>query len=243
MSGENEFKTVRDLMTHDVISVHPSTHFKEIVQTLRANRIGAVPVVDTSGQVVGVVSETDLLPKEEPPGALAHHLLESKTKRTLRRKAQGLVAADLMTTPAIIVTPETTIRDAVHILIEDHINHLPVVDPAGNLVGIVSRADLLRLFAREDVSIGREVRQKVTEATHLLDATKVEISVNDGIVTLSGEIDRKSDAERLIAMVRDVDGVVGFDDRLRVWWDDTLAGPFQEAVLSQYGGSSLGPGW
>ena len=243
MNEEIKLKKVKDVMTPHVYTVQPSTQFKSIARIMRAGRIGAVPVVDVSGRVVGIVSETDLLPKEEPQNALSRHFLESKDRRELRRKAKGLVAADVMSTPAITVTPDTPIRDAVRLLVEDHVNHLPVVGPADDLVGIVSRSDVLRLFAREDVSIEQEVRQKVTEATRFLDATKVEISVNDGVVTLSGEIDRETDDERLIAMARDVDGVVGVNDLLRVWWDDTSAGAFEEALLGQYAGSSVGLGW
>lgn len=243
MSQETELRKVKDVMTPHVYTVEPSTRFKSIARTMRVGRIGAVPVVDVSGRVVGIVSETDLLPKEEPQDALSHHLLESKDRRELRRKAKGRVAADLMTTPAITITPEAPIRDAVRILVEDHINHLPVLDPTGKLVGIVSRSDLLRLFAREDESIEAEVSQKVTEATRLLDATKVEIQVSDGVVTMSGEIDRKSDAMGLVAMVRNVDGVVGVNDNLRFWWDDTSASAFEDAVLSQYRGLPVGLGW
>ncbi len=243
MTKERELKRVSDVMTPHVCTVQPSTHFKSIARTMRVDRVGAVPVVDISGRVVGIVSETDLLPKEEPQHALGHHLLESKDRRELRRKAKGLVAADVMTTPAITVTPDTPIRDAVRILVEDHINHLPVVGPAGDLVGIVSRSDLLRVFAREDASIEREVSQKVAEATRLLDATKVETQVVDGVVTLTGEIDRKSDDQRVVALVREIDGVVGVNDLLRAWWDDTSAGVLEEALLNPYGGSSVGLGW
>ena len=119
MSEQTELKKVKDVMTPHVYTVQPSTHFKSIAQMMRVDRIGAVPVVDVSGRVVGIVSETDLLPKEEPQNALSRHLLESKNRRELRRKAKGLVAADVMTTPAITVTPETPIRDAVRILVEE----------------------------------------------------------------------------------------------------------------------------
>lgn len=243
MSKTPELKRVSDVMTTHIYTVQPSTRFKSIARMMLVDRIGAVPVVDVSGRVVGIVSETDLLPKEEPQNALSHHLLESKDRRELRRKAKGLVAADVMTTPAITVTSDTPIRDAVRILVEDHINHLPVVGPAEDLVGIVSRSDLLRVFAREDASIEDEVSQKVVEATRLLDATKVETQVVDGVVTLTGEIDRKSDDQRLIAMVREVDGVVGVNDLLRVWYDDTSASVLEEALVNQYGGSSVGLGW
>lgn len=243
MRKESDLKKVRDVMTPHVHTVQPSTQFKSIARMMRVDRIGAVPVVDASGRVVGIVSETDLLPKEEPQSALSHHLLESKDRRELRRKAKGLVAADVMTTPAITVTPDTPIRDAVRILVDDHIHHLPVVSPAGDLAGIVSRSDLLRLFAREDESIEEEVGQKVAEATRLLDATKVETQVVDGVVTLTGEIDRKSDDQHVVAIVQAIDGVVGVDDQLRIWWDDTSAGVLEEALLNQYGGSSVGLGW
>ncbi len=244
MSKEANLKTVKDVMTPHVQTVSPSTQFKSIVRILRANRIGAVPVVDVSEQVVGIVSETDLLPKEEPPSALTHHLLESRDRRELRRKAKAIVAAELMTTPAITVTPQTPIRDAVRILVEDSISHLPVVDADGKLVGILSRSDVLRPFGRDDSSIERDVSTKVEEMTRLLDATRVEFRVSEGVVTLSGEIDRKSDAQRLVAAVGEIDGVIGVNDDLRAWWDDTSAGALEEALLTQYSrGSSVGLGW
>lgn len=244
MSQETELKQVKDVMTPHVYRVQPSTGFRSIARIMRANRIGAVPVVDVSGGVVGIVSETDLLPKEEPQNALSHHFLESKDRRELRRKANGLVADDLMTTPAITVTPQTSIRDAVRILVEDSISHLPVVDADGKLVGILSRSDVLRVFGRADSSIEKEVSARVDEMTRLLDATRVEFHVSEGVVTLSGEIDRKSDADRLVAAVREIAGVIGVNDDLRAWWDDTSAGILEKALLTQYdGGSSVGLGW
>ena len=243
MSQKADLKKVKDVMTPNVFTVQPSTQFKSIVRVLRTSRIGAVPVVDASGRVVGVVSETDLLPKEEPANARSHHFLESKAKRELRRKAVGLIAADLMTTPAITASPETSVRDAARILVEHHVNHLPVIDAAGQLAGIVGRSDLLSLFTREDTTIREEVGKEVAEQTRLLDSAKVDVAVDQGVVTLSGEIDRRSDAQHLIATVQQMDGVVDVIDRLRYWWDDGTASRVDEALLSQYYGSGMGRGW
>jgi CBS-domain-containing membrane protein len=243
MSKKAYVKKVSDVMTPHVFTVQPSTQFKSIVRILRTNRIGAVPVVDASDRVVGVVSETDLLPKEEPVSARSHHLLESKANRELRRKALGLIAADLMTTPAITVSPETSLRDAARTLVEHRISHLPVVDAAEQLVGIVGRSDLLSLFTREDTSLRDEVSKEVVEQTRLLDVAKVEVAVDQGVVTLSGEIDRRSDAQHLVATVQQIDGVVDVINHLRYWWDDSTASPVEEALLSQYYGSGMGRGW
>ncbi len=243
MIKKSDHRKVQDVMTPHVVTVRPSEQFKNIVQILRTSRIGAVPVVDVSERVVGVVSETDLLPKEEPFGAITHHFFESKASRQLRRKVAGFVAADLMTTPAITVSPETDLREAARMLVERQVNHLPVVDAEGKLVGIVSRSDVLSVFAREDASIYEDVRKKVDWLTDFLPGAKVQVNVEQGVVTLTGEVDRMSDRQHLVAAVRVVDGVVGIHDLLRVWWDDTAAGSIEQALLYQSPGYGIGTGW
>src|SRR5206468_508225 len=93
-------QTVGQLMTKSVVSIQPATPFKEIVALIRENGISALPVIDDAGHVLGVVSEADLLLKEERSELMERHLIESSRRRGERRKASALVAAQLMTSPA-----------------------------------------------------------------------------------------------------------------------------------------------
>jgi CBS domain-containing protein len=155
-------RRVRDVMTREVVCVDEETPFREIAALMADCKISALPVLDADGRVVGVVSEADLLPKEEfpqgPPGA---RLLEGRRRRGLRAKAAGDTAVELMTAPAITIAPDASLAEAARLLHRHQIKRLPVLDPAGPLVGIVSRVDLLQVFLRSDDQIAQEVRQDV----------------------------------------------------------------------------------
>jgi CBS-domain-containing membrane protein len=144
-------RRIRDVMTHEVVTVDEHTPFKEITQLLTDCRIGAVPVLDSEARVVGVVSEADLLLKEEyPQGPPTGWLLEGHRRRATRAKATGATAVELMTAPAITIRPDASLAEAARLLHRHQIKRLPVLDPAGPLVGIVSRADLLKVFLCSD---------------------------------------------------------------------------------------------
>jgi CBS domain-containing protein len=145
---------VRDVMTTEVVTVQPWTPFREIVTRLAEHRISAVPVLDAEGNVLGVVTEADLLLKQE------HSDLEfnlplawSRRRRLEREKAAAIVAGELMTTPAVTVSPTATVTEAARRMHTAGVKRLPVVNDAGRLVGIVSRADLLKVFTRSDEAI------------------------------------------------------------------------------------------
>ena len=147
---------VASVMTTDVVTIAPGSVYKEVVERLRERRVSAAPVVDAERHVIGVVSEADLLLKEErPDGAPGGPLLHPHGDAA---KAEARNAAALMTAPAVTVTPQTTLTEAARLMHRRHVKRLPVVDDEGRLVGIVSRADLLHLFLRSDESIAREVR-------------------------------------------------------------------------------------
>ena len=145
---------VKDLMTTPVVTVAPEIPFKEIVACLAEHRVSAVPVVDDSRRVLGVVSEADLLLKEEfPEGPAGGRLFQGRRHRMDRAKAAGDTAVELMTAPAITIGPDATVAEAARLQHRHQIKRLPVVDPAGPLLGIVSRADLLKVFLRADAEI------------------------------------------------------------------------------------------
>jgi CBS domain-containing protein len=200
--------------------------FQHLVRLIEENRISAIPIVDQTGKPVGIVSESDLLLKERRLELEASNdLLTGPRRRHDRAKASGTVASDVMSSPPITVTTETSLGDAASLMQESHVRRLIVVDQRGRIAGIVSRSDLLQVFLRSDDDLRQEIVDKLIPAVLSLpdDSIKVEVSWN--IATLSGDVDRKSDADILTRLTRELDGVVGVVDRLHYRWDDTDASP------------------
>jgi CBS-domain-containing membrane protein len=174
-------------MTREVITVDKQASFKEIAATMADRRVSALPVLDEEGRVSGIVSEADLLLKEEfPEGPAGGRLFQGRRQREERTKAAGDTAVELMTAPAVTVGPDASIAEAARLLHRHGIKRLPVVDPAGPLLGIVSRADLLKVFLRSDAEIAQEVRQEVLLRSMWVNPDTVVAEVRDGIVTLTG---------------------------------------------------------
>ncbi|MET9464685.1 CBS domain-containing protein [Streptomyces sp. NPDC006544] len=204
-------RLVRDVMTRIVVSVTPLAEFKEIVAVMKQWRVTAVPVIEGegagAGRVIGVVSEADLLPKEEfrdhDPG-----LIEQMRRLGDTSKAGSILARDLMTAPPVTVRPDTTLSRAARLMAERHIKRLLVVDPDGTLQGIVSRADLLKVFLRPDGELADEIRREVVGRLFPLAQHRVRVDVHHGVVTLSGGILDASLIPVAARLARAVEGVV-----------------------------------
>jgi CBS domain-containing protein len=215
-------RRVRDVMTPEVVTVGEHAAFKEIAATVAEHRVSALPVLDDQGRVAGIVSEADLLLKEEfPEGPANRHLFRGRRRRMERAKAAGATAAELMTAPAVTVGPDASVAEAARLLHRHRIKRLPVVDPAGPLLGIVSRADLLKVFLRGDAEIAREVRQEVLLRAMWVDPDTVTVHVRDGVVTLTGQLERRSLIPIAVSLVHGLDGVVDVADRLSFDVDDS----------------------
>jgi CBS domain-containing protein len=212
--------TVADLMTTDVLWVDETASFKQIVELIEQHRISALPVVDDQRRVIGVVSEADLLLKEDRTDLEEHHVFESRRRREERGKAGGTSAKKLMSSPAVTIGPEANVRDAAKLMHDRRVKRLPVVDGNGRLVGVISRSDVLRVFLRSDDEIRHEIVEDVIHHTMLLDAPTLVISVADGVVTATGEVDRKSDAQILTRLSAAVAGVVAVESHIRYRFDD-----------------------
>ncbi len=219
-------RTVADVMTDKVVAVSAATPFKEIAETLISGGISAVPVTDDDNHVLGMVSEADLLRKEEfreqyyregyrPP--LRARLRHPKG----RQKAEGDTAAELMTTPAVTVSPKASAVEAARLMDGHGVKRLVVVDYDGRLVGIVSRRDLVKLFLRGDEAIAAEVRDDVLDRSLWVDTGDVRVDVRQGVVTLSGRMERRTEAAIAVRMVGRVNGVVDVVDRLTWKTDDS----------------------
>lgn len=214
-------RTVGDVMTSRVHVASPLTPFKLLVRLIEENRISAVPIVDAQGVPVGVVSESDLLLKERRGELEAESgPLRAWKNRPERAKAGGVLAQDLMTSPAITVQQGALVADAARLMHERNVRRLVVVDHRGRIAGIVSRSDLLQVFLRTDEDLREEVVDRILPAILPVDCDDVDVDVRSNVITLSGEVDRRSDSEILARMSREVDGVVDVVNLLRYRWDD-----------------------
>ena len=214
---------IADIMSTEVVTVSPGTSLKDVAHLLVAHTISGVPVVDDAGGVLGVVSETDLIIKErgvprDHGGPLAW--LVDPIDLGERVKLEARVAGQAMTAPAVTITPQRPISAAAERMLERRINRLPVVSD-GTLVGIVTRADLVRAFTRSDAEVARDIRTEVLGYQMLLDEHAVEVEVAAGEVLLTGEIGRRSQAALLPRLACRVPGVVRVDSKVTWREDDT----------------------
>ena len=205
---------VRDVMSAHPISVRKTASFKEIVARLREYRVSAFPVLECDGTIIGVVSEADLLAKEALD--VGQHgvrgLITGIVRRRALRKAAGVTAGDLMTSPAVTVGADDTVEHAARLMYTRGLKRLPVVDATGRLTGIISRTDVLAVFDRPDEEIRIEITGQVIP--RLSEPSWYVVRVKDGIVTLEGTPETISIGRQVLARVRHVQGVVAVQDRL-----------------------------
>ncbi len=219
-------RKVEDVMTSEVVCARPSTPYKELVRLLTGRNVSAVPVVDEEQHVLGVVSEADLILKQgQPVDAVQRSLLASKRRRADRLKARGGTAAELMTWPVITVGPQADVAEAARLLRKHRIKRLPVTDPAGRLIGIVSQSDVLKVFLRPDEEIRRQVVDQVIIGDLLMDPERLQVTVRDGVVLLEGTCERRSLVPVLVRAVAGVEGVVRVENRLGFDVDDVSSLP------------------
>jgi CBS domain-containing protein len=216
---------VKDLMTTQVVTVGPETPFKEIVARLAQHRVSAVPVVDDRRLVLGVVSEADLLLREEfPEPEQDLPLWWTRRARLDRAKAAASVARDLMTVAVVAVSPEAAVAEAARRMHTAKVKRLPVVDHSGRLVGIISRSDLLKVFDRSDQDIRREIIEEVIVGEFVMAPSRFFLHVTDGVVVLQGRVERRNLLPYLVRAVQGVEGVVRVENRLTYDIDDRDAG-------------------
>jgi CBS domain-containing protein len=210
---------VRDVMEHDIVTLREDTPYKDVVSTLVGHRVRSAPVVGPDGRVRGVVSEADLLHKLEFVG-VAPGLPDRRQRRRARVRASARTAKELMTVPPITVRSGVAVSDVATVMELGHLDVLPVVDEDGRVVGAVSRADLLRVYLVSDDALRDEIRQHVLVGLLADDISTVAVDVTDGIVTLSGTVDRRSTADLIVQLVEAVAGVVDVCDDLGCGYDD-----------------------
>jgi CBS domain-containing protein len=219
-----------DVMRRDVITVTPDTKLEQVLEMLVAHRISALPVVDGSGAIVGIVSEGDLLHRSEagtehrrspwleifiPEQTLALEFIKSHSRRV----------SDVMTRDVITVTPDTALAEVANVLEKDRIKRVPVVQD-GKLIGILSRADLVRTLA----NLYKTVTAPVVSDERLREAivaqlakqswahsNLIKIDVHDGMVDLSGLVESATEKAALRVAAESLPGVKAVNDKVTVY--------------------------
>lgn len=186
---------VRDVMTVGVVTVAPDTPLKEVASLLVGARISGLPVVD-GGSLVGIISESDLLP-----------VREGATRSGVQ------TAADVMTRKVVSLVEEMTVTQAARVLQRHRVKRAPVMR-GDALVGIVTRADLLRPYMRTDSEILSEIEDRILGAALEISPRDVRVAVVGGVVSLVGPVASERERAVLLHMCRSVDGVVDVEDRL-----------------------------
>lgn len=222
----------KDVMTTNVVTVHPETPVMEIAKTLLARRISAVPVLDDQGQIIGIVSEGDLMRRPETGTEgrsswwLAFLTLGDDDARRFVR-THGRYARDVMTQDVVTIDEESTLEKVADLLESRHIKRLPVMRN-GRLVGIISRADLLRGLASGAIKTvpsadDRALREAVEATIHKhtgLDSAFIGVTVNHGVVGLWGGAMTQAAKDAARVAAENVAGVRKVQDRIAVYPPD-----------------------
>ncbi len=228
-------RLIDQVMNRDVVKTLPDAPFKEVADLLARHAISGVPVVDRDDKVLGVVSETDLMfhqaaQDDDAPRPWYVPARRSRSARTARAKAGARTARDLMSSPAVTIGPRQTVTEAARTMAAHHVERLPVIDEEGRLMGIVTRSDLLAVFRRPDEEVRDEIVDDVLVRTLWLAPHTIDVRVHDGVVTLTGKLQRRSEVPIAIRLTGRVDGVVSVVDHLSYQEDDSHLRPTEQAL-------------
>ena len=214
---------VRDLMSREVVTVRPELPLKEAARMMVEHTYSGLPVVEEGNHVLGVLTEADLILKEGGFEAVHHRRLarlfgDRQEAVEQVTKIEAVTVAEAMTSPAVTISPGRAVHEAARMMIDARVSRLPVVED-GLLVGIISRDDVVRSYLRSDEEIARVVREEVLLKGMWVDPATIEVRVDEGIVRLVGNVDRRSTAEILQHLVARVEGVMGVEAIL-TWRED-----------------------
>jgi CBS domain-containing protein len=214
-------QTVEQIMSRSVITVTPETSIADVARILVDRGISGLPVVDDANRVVGVVSEGDLVMREAGirPAGSRLSLTRHRDAETMKHKVNARTAGEAMTSPALTIEPFRAIRAAAEIMTERRVNRLPVVGSDGELLGIVTRADLVRAFVRSDEELEETIRSEVLIREMWLDPDKFTVRVERGTAHVTGAVQKRSTAEVLARLLAMVPGVVAAETDI-TWTED-----------------------
>jgi CBS domain-containing protein len=214
---------VRDLMTTEPITTTPDAPLKEAARTMVREKVSGLPVLEGE-KLVGMVTEGDFLRQEadrDQPYRLS--LLEALFgDGTSEPEAETV--GEVMSSPVVTITPDATISEAARVMSHRNVKRLPVVDEDGKLIGIISRADVVNAFTKPDEVIEDEIREDIVRRLLFLEPDAIEVKVDGGVVTLSGELENRTEAHLLEELTRRIAGVIKVVSDLTYEVDDGRIG-------------------
>jgi CBS domain-containing protein len=206
-------------MTADVITVGRDASLKEAARRMIEAGVSGLAVTDDEG-LAGVITEADFVKSESDRRPKKRARVLSWFSHDVEVPHFERLVGDVMTSNVVTISPETDHAEAARLMQTKRIKRLPVVDD-GELIGIVSRSDILRAFARPDESIIGELQDHVMRKVLWIDPKRVTVHVVEGNVVLEGQLETKSDAVLLEDLAGRLDGVVSVKSRLTWEVDNT----------------------
>jgi CBS domain-containing protein len=201
---------VRDVMSKPPLTVPPEMSLRDLAALLTKHEISGVPVVE-NGRLVGVVSASDIVERERGPDVESRGRFPQFHRRARSGAASASTVGQAMKTPPITIEAWMSVYEAAWLMSSYDVNRLPVVD-RDELVGVVTRSDLVRYFARSDHDIERDVIEKIA----LLESPRISVVAKHGRVLLQGELESATDLACLSHLVASVPGVTDVDSRVTV---------------------------
>jgi CBS-domain-containing membrane protein len=211
---------LQNLMTTDVLTIGPDASLKEAARRMIEAGVSGLPVTDDDANLVGIITEADFVNTEADRRKKKRAgLLRLLTDRSEDWSQERLVR-DVMTEDVHTLEAGTDHAEAARLMKSAGIKRIPVVEE-GRLVGLVSRTDMLKAFARTDQEILDEIENHLMREILWVDPRKVTAGCTDGNVTLSGRLETKTDASLLVELTKRLDGVVSVSDHLSFEVDNT----------------------
>lgn len=212
---------VLEVMTTDVLTVGPDLGLKAAARLMIDRGISGLPVVDGEGKLVGIITEADFVKQEADRSHRRYRRLLDALFGEREHRLVGETVGDAMTRHPIVIDPETRVSEAAREMADRGIKRLPVVNASGELVGIVSRADIMAAFVRPDDVIADQIRDDVIARILMIDPTTVQVAVAEGVATLSGTVPTRTDARLLEELTRRLEGVVRVTSDVAFEMDDS----------------------
>ncbi len=222
---------VSDVMTADVKTIGSDAPLKEAATLMVNAGISGLPVVDDVRRVIGIITEADFVTAEanrswgrQRRRLLANFLGEPPT-------TQAKTVADVMTGDPHTIDRGSTVTEAARKMTDLKVKRLPVVMPDGTLEGIISRADIMGAFARDDDQLRDEIINDVLVGVLQLDPQHVAVTVDDGVVSLVGLVGTRSQSRLLEELAVRVEGVISVESAVTWSHDDTKSGSGTSSLL------------
>jgi CBS domain-containing protein len=218
----------RDVMISPVITVRKSATVREVARILLEKRISAVPVLDNTGKLVGMITESDLMRRaeagtERPYSWWVHFLAGDATIAADYVKSHAARVEDVMTPDVVTATAETPLHEIASLLEEHRIKRVPIVSQDGNLVGIVSRANLIQVVASArpklemtlpDTAIRQKLLGELKKQSWAHNTHNLSVTVTDGVVDLWGDAQSNEERQAIRVAAENIPGVVAVNDHL-----------------------------